>query len=363
MRQLARHTSVLWVNSIGMRFPTPGRTSLPMRRYLRKLMSTLKGLRRDPSGIWVLSPLFIPSYTRRAMRLNGYLLRAQVTLLLRVLGIHRPAAWVTLPTALYAIEGPPWTRIVFNRSDRFSAFPEVDREKILELEHRLLARADHVVYVNRRLFEEERSLVKRSSYLGHGVDFEHFASHRATERGLPPAPQAMRDLPRPIVGFYGALDDYTIDLRLLIQVARQIRNGTLLVIGPKAMDISGLEAEPNVRYLGPIPYEALPLYAAQFDVALMPWLRNEWIESCNPIKLKEYLALGLPTVTIRFPELEPFKSLVYAADTHEQFLAGVKAALAEQGSALRERRSAVVQGSRWENLAKRVAELLELPET
>ena len=46
----------------------------------------------------------------------------------------------------------------------------------------------------------------------------------------------------------------------------------------------------------------LPTFAAAFDVALMPWLMNEWIESSNPIKLREYLAIGFPIVSTWFPE-------------------------------------------------------------
>ena len=41
----------------------------------------------------------------------------------------------------------------------------------------------------------------------------------------------------------------------------------------------------------------IPAYGSGFDVALMPWLDNDWIRYCNPIKVKEYLALGLPVVT------------------------------------------------------------------
>jgi hypothetical protein len=104
MRRLAARTPVLWINSIGMRAPAPGRTELPLRRYARKLTSTLKGLRRDPCGMWVYSPLFIPRYTPTVLRWNGRLLFEQVRLLQRWIGIQRPAVWATVPTVASAVE-------------------------------------------------------------------------------------------------------------------------------------------------------------------------------------------------------------------------------------------------------------------
>lgn len=359
MRRLAPRVPVLWVNSIGMRVPRPGRTELPLARWSRKLRSTLKGLQRDPSGLWVYSPLFLPRYTQAALGWNGRLLHRQTALLARRLGIRRPAAWVTIPSAAPAVERGRFGSVVFNRSDDFSSFPEVDAPLIRSLEERLFARADHTIYVNRLLFERERGRVREAHYLGHGVDFDHFAGARARAEGQP-VPDALAGLEKPIVGFYGALDDYTIDLDLLVATARRLRPGTLVVIGFRAMEIDALLREPNVRVLDPVPYEILPRYAAHFDVALMPWLRNEWIEYCNPIKLKEYLALGLPVVTIRFPELAPYEDLVYGADSREEFLAGLDAALAERSPEQVERRRDSVREDSWDAVAERAAELLRV---
>lgn len=357
MRRLAKRVPVVWVNSIGMRFPTKGKTELPWRRYLRKAKSTLKGLRRDESGMWVFSPLFIPIYRPSVVRLNSVLLAIQLKTISLALGIKNASAFVTIPTAVGAAERVARSRLVFNRSDEFSTFREADSSLIYPLERRLLAKADTVIYVNRGLLEREQSLARDARYLGHGVDWGHFAVNR--EKSI--IPDALKSLPKPIIGFYGALDDYTVDLELMIKVARHVKQGTLLVIGPKAMDISRLEAEPNVRYLGPIPYADLPAYAAHFDVALMPWLQNEWIAACNPIKLKEYLAMGFPIVTTEFAELKPFEHLVHSATTHEQFLAGVDRALAENDPALRELRRQSVRGDSWDVAADRVAEMLNLP--
>lgn len=364
MSRLAQRAPVLWINSIGMRAPSPGKTELVLHRYVRKLKSTFKGLRQDPAtGMWVYSPIFIPRYTRRMVELNAALLRFQVGWLLRKLRIKRPAAWATIPTCAPIVEGRRWASSVFNRSDEFSAFPEADAALIAPLEQRLLKSCEHTVYVNRTLFDRERAQTRGADYLGHGVDFDHFAPARPA--AAPPAdgPEALKSLPRPIVGFYGALDDYTIDLELLIKTARHIAPATLLIIGPKAMDISRLVAEPNVAYLGAVAYAQLPQYAAQFNVGLMPWLRNDWIAGCNPIKLKEYLALGFPTVSIRFAELRKYEPLVYAADTHEEFLAAVARALHENDPAQVERRKDAVRHDSWDALAARAADLLNLPST
>jgi len=249
--------------------------------------------------------------------------------------------------------------VVFNRSDLFSSFSEANADVIMPLEDRLLRAADSVLYVNRGLFEREKERSRHALYLGHGVDFAHFGRAAADPNGVA---DRVRQLDRPIVGYYGALDDYTIDLPLLVKVARRIPNGTLLLIGPRAMDLAPLLREPNVTYLGPVPYQHVPAYAALFDVAIMPWRQNEWIANCNPIKLKEYLAIGFPIVTMRCAELAPYEHLVYAADTHDQFLSAIETALSERDDSRMIARQNAVAADSWDRLAERVGTLLGIPQ-
>ena len=358
MTRLAREMPVLWVNSIGMRAPAVGRTELLLSRYARKFRSTLKGLRRDPeSGMWVYSPLFVPRYNTGWLRFNGHFLALQINLLRWWLGMRDPAAWVTTPTAVEPVERMRWSRIVFNRSDEFSQFPEANTRFIADLEERLLRLSDDVLYTSHTLMNREAHLCRSAEYLGHGVDYDRFSRAREIDR---PAelPESIRHLPRPIVGYYGALDDYAIDKELLIRVARQIAPGTLLIIGPKAMDTASIEAEPNVHYMGQVPYTEVPRYAGAFDVAIMPWLMNDWIESCNPIKLREYLAVGFPVVTTTFPELAPYRDLVYGVTSHEDFLASLDEALHERDPERVRQRRAAVRDSTWDGITRRVSEIL-----
>ncbi len=53
----------------------------------------------------------------------------------------------------------------------------------------------------------------------------------------------------------------------------------------------------NIHYLGPKPYDELPAYIAGWDVALLPFARNEATRFISPTKTPEYLAAGKPVVS------------------------------------------------------------------
>ncbi|MFQ5557731.1 MAG: glycosyltransferase [Acidimicrobiales bacterium] len=359
VRHLAREHKVLWVNSIGMRAPRPGRTDLVVTRYLRKLRSTLRAVRRDPSGVTVLSPLFVPRYSEAAIARNGRLLSRQVALALKVMRVRHPACRIPGPTAGDAALGRGYRRVVFNRSDVFSAFPDVDGEVIGRVERRLLRDSDEVLFVNRGLMAAEASSTRAHRLIGHGVDLEHFASARPVDGPPPDPPPELAGLARPLIGFYGALDDYTVDLDLLVAVARRLPGASVVVIGPRQMDIGVLEREPNIHYLGPVPYDDLPRFAAQFDVGLMPWLRNEWIDRCNPVKLKEYLALGFPIVSTPFPELADHSDDVQVVEPVDfaATVARVVGCGAVDPDEVRRRREAL-ESSSWAAVSASVADAL-----
>lgn len=365
VRLARRGMPTLWINSIGMRMPVPGRTEVAWNRYARKLTSMARGLRRDPeTGMWVYTPLFVPKYSPRAIEFNGKLLAWQIALLRRRLGMKHASAVVSMPTMGPAVERLRWTRTIFERCDDFSAMPGADSATIAPLERRLVTGCDVVVYVNEGLMDRERGLSAQAELLGHGVDFDRFASERPAGRppdGLPPTP--LRGLPRPIIGFYGGMDDYRMDRELLIKIARDAasRGGSLVLIGPAQMDLTPIVAEPNVRHIGQMPPDELPAYAAHFDVGIIPFLANEFNRCCNPIKIKEYLAVGFPIVATDLPSFAPYADLIEQAETHDEFLRAIGRALDDDSPDRSLARRAVVEGDSWDRVADRIALLLGSP--
>lgn len=359
MRSVARDRRVLVVNSIGMRMPMPGRSTHVLRKVVRKLRSVAKFLRRplpDLPEFFVLSPLPLPFYGSPLLRrVNAGLVRAQVRLACALLRIRRPVIVVTIPTAWDVVRPMRRSALVFNRSDRHSEFPESDRSTIEALERDLLRHADHVLYVSHALLEQERTLTgERAHFLDHGVDLDHF--RRRTEAEVP---ADLAAVPRPRVGFFGALDDFVVDFDLLEYLADELPEASLVLIGDAGHDMTELTARPTVHWLGFRPYERIPAYGSGFDVAIMPWADSEWIRYCNPIKLKEYLALELAVVTTPFAEAARFGDHLTIASGKEEFVAAVRKLLSSGAAEPNPEARAAVAGSSWHSRAGELVALIE----
>ena len=154
------------------------------------------------------------------------------------------------------------------------------------------------------------------------------------------------------MGFFGGIDDHTSDIGFVEDVVDLLPEMSFVFVGGASSDCSALASHKNVSMLGQKPYERIPHYGKCFDVAIMPWRQNRWIEACNPIKLKEYLALGKPVVSTPFSELQQYLDVVYQARTPGQFAECIKQALAEDCPERITQRREKVQNATWQNKAQ-----------
>ena len=112
--------------------------------------------------------------------------------------------------------------------------------------------------------------------------------------------------------------------------------------------------------LGQKPYELVSEYGKRFDVALLPLRQSRWADAVNPLKLKEYLAMGKPVVSTPFPQLQEYSDIIYEAKTPQAFAACIKRAISEDNPELIDKRRDKVKDSSWDSKAELVMnELLE----
>jgi len=346
MKRCAAHVPVLYINSIVMRKPNIGEGPMFWRRVRRKSASILRGIRRGLDNFWVYSPLSLPVHHIEGMReLNRRLVREQVLRAMHALGMKRSLIWVVCPAACDIALSLPHAAVAYLRTDRYECYPGIDAEQIVRYDRTLKRRAEATFYANRRMTADEAPQCRRAVFLDHGVDFDRFA----TASRSPWRPPEVARIEQPIVGFFGDVDPHLVDVALLDEVVRRLPECRFVFVGTRSAGPLGFAARPNVTMVPQRPYEVIAHYGKCFDVAIMPWHENEWIDCCNPIKLKEYLALGKPVVSTPFSELRHYPGVVRVASGADAFVAAIREALADDTVEARQARRERVRDFSWES--------------
>jgi glycosyltransferase involved in cell wall biosynthesis len=196
---------------------------------------------------------------------------------------------------------------------------------LTDREYLLMARTDIVFTGGRALFESKSRYHPNVHFFGCGVDAAHFSRARHADTVVPPE---LRDLPRPVLGYFGVIDE-RLDYGLVDRLAECFAHGSVVFVGPMAkVDPAELPQRTNVHWLGQRPYATLPAYVKGFDVCLMPFALNAATEFINPTKTLEYMAAGKPIVSTPVPDVvRNFTPIVRVARTADDFAEAVSAAL------------------------------------
>jgi UDP-galactopyranose mutase len=260
--------------------------------------------------------------------------------------IAAPVLWYYTPMALPFSRHLASRAVIYDCMDELSAFRFAPPELLL-LERELLRRADVVFTGGRSLHEAKRDHHRNVHAFPSSVDVAHFAAARAPL----PDPEAQRPIARPRVGWFGVIDE-RMDLELVDELARRRPDWQLVLVGPVVkIDPASLPRLPNVHFLGQRSYRELPAFIAGWDVAIMPFARNEATRYISPTKTPEYLAAGRPVVSTSIRDVvTPYGDLGLAriADSAEAFERAVEASLREDLTDLRARADRALARSSWD---------------
>jgi len=362
---------VLWVEGAGMRRPALG-SGTDRGRILRRIQAFLKGaVPAEHSDIRVLSPLLIPVPKLKWVRVfNGWLFAAAACRWCRRLGFNNPILINYVPVLAEAMRF--WPRrlmsplsehrtakterplVVYHCVDRWDKFEMYASRMMKRVDADCCRYADLVVASSRGLYEHCSGMHDRVRLVTHGVNRDHF---RAALTG----PQRPEDLPAgAIAGFFGLVSEW-VDQKLLVNLAREIPDLQIVLIGKADVPIEVLEHERNIHLLGPRPFADLPSYLAHFNVGLIPFSVTELTRAVNPIKLREMLAAGCPVVSTELPEVAVFtrpesRAVTVAGDT-KAFVAAVRS-LIERPLTVDEKQ-AISESMRNETWTAKVREIVE----
>lgn len=353
MRILSEKNHVIWVNYHASRRPRV--SGADFKAVVGKLRQVIEGPKRVAESMTVVTPLVVPlPGSAAATGVNRRLLVRQIRSVLKDLPQRPVQLWSFAPDVDYLCGQFDEEAVVYYCVDEFGSFTGYDTEATLAAERRLCGKADLVIATSRRLHDAKSSLCGRCELVTHGVDYAHFAAAGLRAGDLP---AEVADLPRPILGFWGLLQDW-FDVELMACVAAMRPAWQFVLIGDAAVDVSALAALPNVHLTGRRPYEALPGFAAGFDVGLIPFRVNDLTRAVNPIKLREYLSAGLPVVSTPMPEVESYRQWVEIAEGADAFVAACERALARRSPMDTAARRETMKLETWQAKVEQLSELV-----
>lgn len=217
------------------------------------------------------------------------------------------------------------------------------------LEPKLIAKSDLAVANSLFYAEYCSGHNPNSHYIGQGCDLRLFDPDAGGA-----LPEDMKDIPRPVIGYVGAIDSARLDERIIEVIATSHPEWSVVLVGPEdeLFRNSALHRLSNVYFPGRKNMQELPGYIAAFDVCINPQLRNIITRGNYPLKIDEYLAMGKPVVATRTETMMLFEKHTFLAESPEDYPRLIAQALTGADPRKRAERIAFARSHTWDNCMK-----------
>jgi glycosyltransferase involved in cell wall biosynthesis len=262
--------------------------------------------------------------------------------------------------------------IIFNDNDIFRSFylkeflnPKLyiyySRDNLLgidywkkhgeKLEPQHIAKADIAIANSNYLTNYLLRYNINSHYSGQGCNIELFNGKKDFEM-----PEEMKEIPKPVIGYVGALTSLRIDVNVIKAIAKSHPDYSIVLVGPYGMMQKKSEVDnlANVYFLGKKPIETLPSYIQSFDVCINPQAINPITIGNYPLKIDEYLAMGKPVVATKTDAMMIFDDYVYLAEKPEDYPSLIDKALSSDNDQLKTERMILAGIHTWENSVEKI---------
>ncbi|AYL95161.1 glycosyltransferase [Mucilaginibacter celer] len=234
--------------------------------------------------------------------------------------------------------------------DDFSKVPWFNGFAVSE-ERQYIAKTDLVIVTSAELKKRQKLLNKPVEIVNNGVHFDWFFKNRNVKR--------FNEGYIKTVGYTGVIDN-RLDVDMLERVIEAMQNTRFLFVG-KVADQSvynRLIKYINVCFEPAVPASQVPVIQSQIHVGIIPYVCNELTAAIYPLKVNEYLAMGLPVVMTPFASLNDCADVVYIANGYQNFKHCLELALLENDVALQEKRIGIAQKADWQERADQLLDLI-----
>ena len=314
----------------------------------------------------IYSPFTLPTIQNKLslmVKLNRVLLLFLVRKKLEKLKFDNPVLWIYHPRYVYTIGKFREKLIVYDCMDDYTSLLSIyeDGGRNEAEEKELFRMADISFAGGYSIADLKKSSGEHIHVFPSAVDISHF--YKVFSENLD-VPDDVRDIPHPILGYWGAIDD-RIDHELLQKIAVKCPEWSIVLLGP-LVDHRGEKASylkqkefKNIFWLGAKDYSLLPNYAKAFDVCLNPFVLTREGVHLSPTKTLEYLATGKPVVSTPITDVVRFyDGIVKIAAGADEFIMTIKKTLEEDNELMMQKRIEYTTGRTWDNTAEKMGRLI-----
>lgn len=187
----------------------------------------------------------------------------------------------------------------------------------LERERILAEKSSFIIATCSKLYRRNAKYNPNTYIIENGFDFDGAIRDKEIDTYL-------KGIKKPIIGYIGIIRGW-IDYELLEFLLSEYPDYSFVFVGEVYKDsvktfevLSGKYR--NLFLPGRVPYKSLPSAMEYFDVGVIPFRMNEFMESVNPNKFYEMISCGVAVVSTNIGDLkEKYSSICAIADTKEEF--------------------------------------------
>lgn len=360
MSRLASRNRVLYVEPpvSALSFFTGIRSPKAVWRQVRRWLA---GPRQLNESLWVASPPpVLPLRSNLVVnRINAAIVRAWLSRQAERLGFRRPVYWNAQPNMPGIARALRPALTLYHCVDDFTAIPHWwnQARALASRERESCREADVVVCTARRLAETRRRYNARTHFVPNAANVELFEQATSPSTAIP---DDIASLPKPVIGVFGVID-FRTDVAVLEHIARTRPDWSVAIVGlvKGDVDLSRLQALPNVRVYGKKPTAELPGYLRAMDVALIAYRVIDYNHHVFPLKFYDYLAAGKPIVASDIEELRPHEGPYLAvARTPGEWIDAIQRCLRDDSPQMAAQRQDLAREHSWDRRVEQLSEIV-----
>jgi len=233
-----------------------------------------------------------------------------------------------------------------------------DRKHGIISEDELVKKSNLVICTSKMLYEEKKEQNPNTYFIPNAADIKQ--SEKALENDSL-LNKKISGLKKPIIGYIGSIER-RFDYKLLKEVIAANPDKSFVFAGSLMPEFvpEWFFKTDNLHYIGRLPFEELPGLIKGFDIAIIPFKKDEVSRTIFPLKLFEYLGAGKPVIATDFnSDLEEYThGLVSYCPDARSFNQAIQDTLKTESPLLKQARINVAKENTWEKRGEEISALI-----